>query len=86
MTKVHVGLVGKVRSADIHIEYKVPGESIFRMTTRPIHKLVLAIPVKEQIMEDEWEAAEQKEDKMATQEPAEMIPLPTSKKALREED
>ncbi len=37
---------GKVRAADI--EYKLPGESVFRTTTRPIHKLVLVVPVEEQ--------------------------------------
>jgi hypothetical protein len=36
-----------VRAADV--EYKLPGESVFRMTTRPIHKLVLIIPIEEQI-------------------------------------
>jgi hypothetical protein len=35
-----------VRAADI--EYKLPGESVFRTTTRPIHKLVLIVPVEEQ--------------------------------------
>jgi hypothetical protein len=37
---------GKVRAADI--EYKLPGESVFRTTTRPIHKLVLIVPAEEQ--------------------------------------
>jgi hypothetical protein len=46
VVKVHAGTDGKVRAADI--EYKLPGESVFRMTTRPIHKLVLIIPVEEQ--------------------------------------
>jgi hypothetical protein len=36
----------EVRAADI--EYKLPGESVFRITTRPIHKLVLVVPVEEQ--------------------------------------
>ncbi len=44
--KVHVSTDGRVRAADI--EYKLPGESVFRMTTRPIHKLVLIIPIEEQ--------------------------------------
>jgi hypothetical protein len=35
-----------VRAADI--EYKLPGESVFRTTTRPIHKLVLVVPAEEQ--------------------------------------
>jgi hypothetical protein len=47
---VHVGLDGKVRSADA--EYKVPRESRFRVTTKPIHKLVLVVPVEEQTMEE----------------------------------
>ncbi len=45
--KVHTSSDGKVRAADI--EYKLPGESVFRMTTRPIHKLVLIIPIEEQV-------------------------------------
>jgi hypothetical protein len=36
-----------VRAADI--EYKLPGESVFRTTTRPIHKLVLIVPIEEQV-------------------------------------
>ncbi len=43
--KVHASTDDKVRAADI--EYKLPGESVFRTTTRPIHKLVLVIPVEE---------------------------------------
>ncbi len=46
VVKVHVSTDGRVRAADI--EYKLPGESVFRMTTRPIHKLVLIIPIEEQ--------------------------------------
>jgi hypothetical protein len=46
VVKVHAGTDGRVRAADI--EYKLPGESVFRMTTRPIHKLVLIIPVEDQ--------------------------------------
>jgi hypothetical protein len=46
VTKVHTSTDGKVRAADI--EYKLPGESVFRTTTRPIHKLVLIVPVEEQ--------------------------------------
>jgi hypothetical protein len=46
VVKVHVGTDGRVRAADV--EYKLPGESVFRMTTRPIHKLVLIIPIEEQ--------------------------------------
>jgi hypothetical protein len=44
--KVYLSSDDKVRAADI--EYKLPGESVFRTTTRPIHKLVLVIPVEEQ--------------------------------------
>ncbi len=43
---MHTSTDGKVRAADI--EYKLPGESVFRITTRPIHKLVLIIPIEEQ--------------------------------------
>jgi hypothetical protein len=46
VVKVHTSTDGRVRAADI--EYKLPGESVFRTTTRPIHKLVLVIPVEEQ--------------------------------------
>jgi hypothetical protein len=46
VVKVHVSTDGKVRAADI--EYKLPGEAVFRMTTRPVHKLVMVIPVEEQ--------------------------------------
>jgi hypothetical protein len=45
VVKVHTSTDGKVRAADI--EYKLPGESTFRKTTRPIHKLVLIIPIEE---------------------------------------
>jgi hypothetical protein len=37
--KVHVGTDGRVRSADI--DYRLPGETRYRTTTRPIHKMVL---------------------------------------------
>jgi hypothetical protein len=47
VVKVHTSADGKVRAADI--KYKLPGESVFRTTTRPIHKLVLIIPVEEQV-------------------------------------
>jgi hypothetical protein len=46
VVRVHTSADGKVRAADI--EYKLPGESVFRTTTRPIHKLVLVVPVEEQ--------------------------------------
>jgi hypothetical protein len=51
VTKVHVRTDSKVRAADI--EYKVPGEARFRSTTRPIHKLVLVVPVEEQVIEED---------------------------------
>jgi hypothetical protein len=44
--KVHISTDGRVRAA--YIKYKIPGESVFRTTTRPIHKLVLVVPVEEQ--------------------------------------
>jgi hypothetical protein len=44
--KVHVRTDGRVRSADI--EYRLPGEMRYRTTMRPIHKMVLIIPVEEQ--------------------------------------
>jgi hypothetical protein len=46
VVKVHTSEDGKVRAADI--EYKLPGESVFRVITRPIHKLVLVVPAEEQ--------------------------------------
>jgi hypothetical protein len=46
VTKVHVSTDGRVRTADV--EYKLPREAGFRTTTRPIHKLVMVLPVEEQ--------------------------------------
>jgi hypothetical protein len=46
VVKVYTSADGKVRAADI--QYKLPGESVFRTTTRPIHKLVLVVPAEEQ--------------------------------------
>ncbi len=43
---MHVSTDGRVRSSDI--EYKLPGETVHRTTTRPIHKLVMVVPVEEQ--------------------------------------
>jgi hypothetical protein len=43
--KAHVGTDGKVRAADI--EYRIPGEARCHTTTRPIHKMVLIIPMEE---------------------------------------
>ncbi len=50
---MHISVDGRVRAADI--EYKLPGESVFRTTTRPIHKLVLVVPVEEQAIAGEQE-------------------------------
>ncbi len=49
VVKVHTSTDDKLRAADV--EYKLPGESAFRTTTRPIHKLVLVVPVEEQNLE-----------------------------------
>ncbi len=62
VVRVHTSTDGKVRAADI--EYKLPGESVFRTTTRPIHKLVLVVPAEEQAIagdreEEEGAGAEQ---------------------------
>jgi hypothetical protein len=51
--KVHVSTDGRVRAADV--EYKLPGETVFRATTRPVHKLVLIVPIEEQAVADEQE-------------------------------
>ncbi len=63
---VHVGSDGKVRSADV--EYKIPGESKFHVTTRPIHKLVLVVPVEEQTMEEPGDLVEDNDEKANVQE------------------
>jgi hypothetical protein len=60
VTKVLAGLDLRVRSADI--EYRAPGESKFRITTKLIHKLVL-IPVEEQTLEEEYKARECEHEK-----------------------
>jgi hypothetical protein len=36
----------------------MPGENIFRVSMRPIHKLVLMIPIEERTVEDDWEPIE----------------------------
>jgi hypothetical protein len=46
VSKVHVSTDGRIRSADI--VYRLPGEAVYRTTTRPIHKLVMIVPVEEQ--------------------------------------
>ncbi len=45
-----------MRAGDV--EYKIPGEVQFCVTTRPIHKLVLIIPVEEQMTEKSGEEKE----------------------------
>ncbi len=71
VTKVHTSADGKVRAADV--EYKLPGESVFRMTTRPIHKLVLVVPVEEQAAAT---GQEEKENARAEQPPLQAITAP----------
>ncbi len=61
VVRVHTSADGKVRAADI--EYKLPGESVFRTTTRPIHKLVLVVPVEEQAVADDQVEEEDAEAK-----------------------
>jgi hypothetical protein len=54
--KVQTDLDCKVWLADV--EYKIPRESKFRTTTRPIHKLVVIIPVEEQTFKEDHETTE----------------------------
>ncbi len=68
VTKVHVSTDGRVRAADI--EYKLPGEAGFRTTTRPIHKLVMVLPVEEQ-------AAASGQEREGVTRPEESAPLAT---------
>ncbi len=56
VVKVHTSADGKVRAADI--EYRLPGESVFRTTTRPIHKLILVVPAEEQAIAGDRERGE----------------------------
>ncbi len=56
VVRVHTSADGKVRAPDI--EYKLPGESVFRTTTRPIHKLVLVVPAEEQAIAGNQEGGE----------------------------
>jgi hypothetical protein len=67
ITRVHIGSDGKMRAADI--EYKVPGESKFRSTTRPIHKLVLIVLVEELTMEEDEGPSDQEERECIDQSP-----------------
>jgi hypothetical protein len=75
---VHTSEDGKVRAADI--EYKLPGESVFRTTTRPIHKLVLVIPVEEQASAKAAEAA------LSVPEQAETRPTAIGKENSKEKE
>jgi hypothetical protein len=68
VTKVHVSTDGRVRAADIG--YKLPGEAVFRTTTRPIHKLVMVLPVEEQ-------AAASGQEREGVTRPEEPAPLAT---------
>jgi hypothetical protein len=61
---VHTGLDRKIRSVDV--EYKIPGESNFRVTTRPIHKLVLVVPVEEQTLREPEEPEKTMEEEENT--------------------
>jgi hypothetical protein len=56
---VHASSDGKVKSADV--EYKIPGENKFRVTERPIHKLMHVVSVEEQTM-DEGQLEEEVEE------------------------
>jgi hypothetical protein len=68
VTKVHVSTDGRVRAADI--EYKLPGKSVYRTTKRPIHKLVMILPVEEQ-------AAASGQEREGITKPEEPAPSPT---------
>ncbi len=50
------------------MEYKIPEESEFRMTTRSIHKLVLAVPVEKQTMEEPGDLVEDEGEEANVQE------------------
>ncbi len=80
VTRVHTSADGKVRAADI--EYKLPRESVFRMTTGPIHKLVLIVPVEEQAVAA---GQEEKEDTGAEQPALQAVtgPEPTQQEVTR---
>ncbi len=69
--KVHVSTDGKVRAADV--EYRLPGESVFRVTTQPIHKLVLVIPVEEQAADADQR---EKENTGTEQPPPQVVTAP----------
>ncbi len=86
--KVHVGTDGKVRSADI--EYRLPRETRYRTTTRPIHKLVLIIPMEEQTVGNSEEGAVDEKEAQETKanEPLQAGDItkdnPSSKKEVKE--
>jgi hypothetical protein len=71
VVRVHTSADGKVRAADI--EYKLPGEAVFRVTTRPIHKLVLVVPAEEQAIAgergEEGDAGAEQPAPLAVEEP-----------------
>jgi hypothetical protein len=80
VVKVHTSADGRVRAADV--EYKLPGESVFRVTTRPIHKLVLIVPVEEQAAAA---GQEEQEDARTEQPPLQAItaPKPAQQEVVR---
>jgi hypothetical protein len=77
VTKVHVSTDGRVRAADF--EYKLPGEAVFRTTTRPIRKLVMVLPVEEQ-------AAASGQEREGVTRPEEPAPLATGKQEPPQEE
>jgi hypothetical protein len=75
---VHANIDGRVTDADVG--YKLPGEAVFRTTTRPIHKLVMVLLVEEQ-------AAANERGKKEITRPEESAPLPIMEQGPpREED
>ncbi len=66
--KVHVGTDGKVMSPDI--EYRLPGETKYCTTTRPIHKMVPIVPVEEQARESNEEEVKAAEPRIQNPEAA----------------
>jgi hypothetical protein len=62
LIKVHKSMEEIVCSADV--KYKLPGEERFMMTTRPLHKLIMKVPVKKQKfdVDDDGEDAMDAED------------------------
>jgi hypothetical protein len=66
-----------VRAVDVG--YKLPGEAVFRTTTRPIHKLVMVLPVEEQ-------AAASGQEKEGVTRPEEPAPLAIGEQVLPREE